>query len=190
MSRRKITKGTYQKYCLIIDEWFINKFNGAAAYRKYYPNVKKDATATVNFSRLQALPEIKSYITTKYEEAARIIDITKEGILVELKNWIEADITETISLTSEQIKKLPIQLRRLINKYKQSKKSFYDKDGKLLSIEENIELSFVSKERALEMINKHIGFYEADNRQKAPQINYSALPDNVLNMIWNARTRD
>ena len=153
MNKRKLTKTSKAKYERIIDEWFVNGFNGAAAYRKFYPNVKKDATATVNFSRLQSLPEMEAYIHVKHEEASRIVEMTKEGILQELKNWIEADITETISLSPDEIK-------------------------------------FVSKERAIDKSNKKIGYYEADNRQKAPQINYDGLSESTLLEIWNARRAD
>ena len=180
---RKINKNTKLKYERVIDEWFVNGFNGSAAYKKIYPNIKKDTTAKSNFNRIQAIPEMAAYIHLKHNEASRIIEITKEGILIELKNWIESDITETIGLTSEQIKDLPIELKRLINKYKYSKKSFYDKEGNLLSIEENILLSFVSKERAIEMINKHIGFYEADNRQKEVRFDLSGFTYEQLKEI-------
>ena len=190
MNKRKLTKNTYQKYCLIVDEWFVNGFNGAAAYRKYYPNVKKDSTATTNFSRLQNLPEMKAYIHTKHEEASRKIEMTKEGILQELKNWVEADITETISLSPDEIKKLPVEIRRLITKYIVRESEQYNKEGVMIGKTRTIELQFVSKERAIEMINKHIGFYEADNRQKAPQINYEGLDEETLLKLWNARTVD
>lgn len=167
-----MSEKTLVKYKLIIDEWFINGFKGSDSYLKFFPNAKRKS-ANVNFSKIKDSPEMQAYIREKHEEAARIVNITKEGILNELKAWLECDITETINLSSEEIKLLPVQIRRLINKYKQSKKSFYDKDGNLLSIEENIELSFVSKERAIEMINKHIGFYEVDNKQKAINVDLS-----------------
>jgi phage terminase small subunit len=69
-----------------------------------------------------------------------------------------------------ELKSLPVQFRRLITKYKTRLKHFYDKDGNLLNTEETIELHFVSKERAMDMINKHIGFYEKDNSQKTNEI--------------------
>ena len=112
-----------------------------------------------------------------------------KGILRELTNWIEADITETITLSADQLKELPIKIRRLITKYKKRLKHFYDKDGNLLNTEETIELHFVSKERAAEMINKHIGFYEADNKQKVSQIDYEGLSKETLLELWNARKR-
>ena len=144
-----ITPNTLAKYKKVVDEWFINKFNGAAAYRSFYPTIKNEQTATVNFSKIQSLPEIKAYINKKHKEASRIVQATHEGILNELKNWIQSDITETISLSPEEIKALPIEVRRLITKYKTRLKHFYDKDGNLLNTEETIELHFVSKEKAL-----------------------------------------
>lgn len=170
MEKRNLSKNSIEKYKRIVDEWFINKFNGAAAYRKFYTNIRKDTTATVNFSRLQALPEMKEYIHEKHEAAAKVIDATHEGILKELKNWVESDITETMNLSAEQIKLLPVEVRRLITKYKNYSRNFYDKEGNLTGTEETTELHFVSKERAIDMINKHLGFYEADNKQKANEI--------------------
>ncbi len=167
---RTLAKNTVRKYNRIIDEWFINGFNGAQAYKKFNPKVKKDDTASVNFNKLQHLPEVKKYILAKHEEAAAIVETTHAGILQELARWVQADITETISLSDQQIKELPIELRRLITRYKKRLKHFYDKDGKLLNTEETIELHFVSKERAIDMINRHVGFYEKDNSQKASEI--------------------
>lgn len=188
MSKKKLTEKMLQKYKLIIDKWFTVKFNGAEAYRAFYPNVKKDSTAVVNFSRIKDYQEIKDYIKFKHEEASKVIEVTHEGILQELKNWIESDITETIGLSSEEIKDLPVELRRLIKDYKHNIYKKFDKEGDLISETEVVELSFVSKERALEMINKHIGFYEADNKQKASVVNYEGLSKETLLELWNART--
>ena len=181
---RNLTAATVKKYKHIVDEWFINKFNGAAAYKKFYKHISNE-TATVNFSKLKDFTEIKAYIESKHKEAAKVVSMTHDGVLKELQNWVESDITQTISLTEEQIKELPIEVRRLITKYKKRIKHFYDKDGALLNKEETIELHFVSKERALDMINKHIGFYEADNKQKASEINVYASNEKHATLIQN-----
>ena len=167
---RQLGKNTIKKYQRIVDEWFINGFNGAQAYKKYNKTVKKDDTASVNFNKIKLLPEVNNYIIEKHEQAAKIVETTHEGILQELKNWIQLDITETICLSAEEIKLLPIEIRRLITRFKRSIRSHYDKEGNLLETVENIELHFVSKERAIEMINKHVGFYEKDNEQKSNDI--------------------
>jgi len=189
MSKRNITKKTLDKYKKVVDEWFNNDFNGKQAYLKFYPNVKPD-TATTNFSKISVIPEVEEYINFKNEEAAKIVEMTHEGILRELKSWVESDITQVIGLSPEQVKQLPVSLRRLVNKFKHTKNKNYSQKGELLFEQDTIELSFVSKERALEMINKHLGFYEADNKQKAPQINYNDLSPKVLLEIWNARKQD
>lgn len=184
-NERKLTTRTLNKYKRIIDKWFVIDFNGAAAYRAFFPNVKKTETATVNFSKIQRIPEVKAYILEKHQEAAKLVQMTHEGILNELKNWIQADITETISLSADEIKTLPVEVRRLITKYKKRLKHFYDKDGNLLNTEETIELHFVSKERALDMVNKHLGFYEADNKQKSNDINIFASNEKHMTIVSN-----
>lgn len=171
MKKRNLTQTTINKYKLVIDEYFVNGFNGSKAYMKFYPNVKRRQTAAVNWKQIEGFPEMKAYMKQKHKEAASKINTSHEGILKELKAWVEADITETINLSSEQIKQLPVEIRRLITKYKQTNKDFYNSEGKVVASVETIELHFVSKEKAIEMINKHVGFYEKDNEQKVSPIN-------------------
>lgn len=179
----KLAKNTKKKYLLVVDEWFNNGFSQCEAYKKYFPNVVKNATASANFARIQNHPEIKPYILEKYEKARRIVDATHEGILNEIKNWIESDITETICLTPSEIKKLPIEIRRLITQFKHTTRNHYNNKGDLVETVETIQLKFVSKERALDMLNKHLGFYEADNIQKAPEINIFAKSEKHTTII-------
>lgn len=187
MKEKKLTKNALKKYRLIIDEWFNNDFNGKQAYLKFYKNVKDD-TASTNFSKIQQYPEVKEYIKQKYDEAAKVVKTTHEGILQELVNWVSADITETLELTPKEVKELPIQLRRLITKYKTTSRNVYNSKGDIIETIDTVELHFVSKERAIEMINKHVGFYEVDNQQKAAVINittsndkHKALVEGIMN---------
>lgn len=180
---KKLTKNALAKYKKIIDEWFNNDFNGKKAYLKYYKNVKAE-TASTNFSKLQQYPEIKEYIQEKHEEASKVVKTTHEGILQELVNWVSSDITETIGLTPEEIKQLPVSLRRLITEYKHEQFHTRDKKtGAITNTLEVIKLKFVSKERALEMINKHLGFYEVDNKQKAAVINITTSNDKHKELV-------
>lgn len=173
---KKLTPNALKKYKKIINEWFNNDFNGKQAYLKFYKNVK-DATASTNFSKLSNFPEIKEYIQEKHEEAAKFVKMTHEGILQELKNYIESDITQTIALEPEEVKELPIEVRRLITKYKTTSRNIYNSKGDVIEKVNTVELHFISKERALEMVNKHIGFYEVDNKQKASVVNISVAND-------------
>lgn len=184
MKTKKLTPNALKKYKKIIDEWFNNNFNGKQAYLKFYKNVKDD-TASTNFSKISVMSEVKAYINIKHEEAAKIVNTTHAGILKELTNWVSCDITETMELTPEEVKKLPIQLKRLITKYKSTSRNIYNSKGEVIEEVKTVELHFVSKERAIEMINKHVGFYEVDNNQKATIINITASNDKHKNIIDN-----
>lgn len=177
--KKGLTKLTVTKYKKVIDQWFINGFNGKDAYLKIYPKVTAK-TAMQNFHKIQNHPEMQGHINSKHQEAKKYVTMTHEGILQELQNWVESDITETIGLTGEQLKELPPQIRRLINKYKRTLHKAYSKEGELLGETEFIELSFVSKEMAIREINKHIGFYVGDNKQKEININLGTLTTEEL----------
>jgi phage terminase small subunit len=157
-------ESTFLKYKLVIDEWFVNQFNGTKAYQSVYTD-SSDETAANRFSDLVRIGEIEQYIKTKYESSQIALRTSHEAILNELYNWAYSDITETIMLAPEEVKSLPIEIRRLITKFKTTSKSYMVDDETFT--ETVVELWFVSKEKAMEMIQKHTGFYEKDNSQKS-----------------------
>ena len=159
-----ITDKALDRYKLIIDEWFVNGFNGTKAYEKYYPDVKRSGDA---FFKLQRFPDIQNYIKQKKDKAQRVLKTKHDAILDELVRWAYSDITETILLTPKQVKKLPIEVRRLITKFKTTTKTFMVRDTPTKEVV--IELHFVSKEKAMEMIQKHTGFYGKHNAQKTQE---------------------
>lgn len=165
MSNRKISQKTLDKYKLIIDEWFINGFNGLKAYQKFYPNAS-DKTSEQRFSKLSRIVKVKEYSDQKRSIAEKALRTDHEGLIIELENWAYSDITETMSLSPEQIKQLPPKVRRLITKFKSSKRNIVNSQGQIIEVIETVEISFINKEKAMEMILKHVGFYEKDNHQK------------------------
>lgn len=159
-----MTEKTLNKYKLVIDEWFVNGFNGAKAWRKHYPKTKR---ADDSFFKIQRITEVQEYIKIKQDSSQKVLKTSHEALLDELVRWAYSDITETLLLTPEQVKELPIEIRRLITKFKTTTKTYTI--GESVHTEVAIELHFVSKERAMEMIHKHTGFYEKDNKQKSKE---------------------
>lgn len=157
---------TFEKYKLVVDEWFVNGFNGTKAYQKYYPKSNEDVSA-VEFNRILSIPKISDYQKQKQDKAQLALQTSHDVLLSELRNWAYSDITETLLLSPEQIKELPIEIRRLITKFKSTTRTYGDDP----TTETIVELWFVSKEKAMEMIHKHTGFYEKDNEQKSIPIN-------------------
>lgn len=180
-----LTAKTLDKYKRVIDEWFICEFNTIKAYKKIYPNVKKEETARVNFSKIKKIEEIQKYIEEKREESAKYLKTTHKGILGELKRWLEADLTEFIGLSKEEVKALPLSVRRLVIEHRITYKKNFFKSGEVKSEYQVIQFKFASKEKAIEMINKHIGFYEKDNEQKATDINISVKGSKSKEIVKN-----
>ena len=114
---------------------------------------------------------------------AKVVELDHEGILQELKNWLELDITETFGMTKEELKLLPSAVRRLITGCKETTKRKFDKEGNVAFEVVTYEPKFVSKEKAIEMIAKHIGFFAVDNSQKAGDINIYSSNDKHLSII-------
>jgi hypothetical protein len=86
-------------------------------------------------------------------------------VLSELKNWLYADIRQTIGLTVDEIKALPDEVGRLITEFEYTNTEYMGKTT------EKIKLKFVSKEKAIEIITKHIDFFNGHNKSKAAIIN-------------------
>ncbi len=166
------------KFC---EEYIVDLNAKQAAIRADY----SPKTAEQQASRLLSNVKIQNYIKQLKRQRANELKITQLDVLKELYNWAFSDITKTIGLSSDEIKSLPDDVKRLITKYKKTSRIMGD-----AMIEEVVELQFVSKEKAMEMIARHIGFYEKDNEQKQSQINLNQLDEKTLMQLWNARAEN
>lgn len=142
---------------------------------------QKAGIAANSASRLLKDPRIQSEIMKILDSNQLKINVKHNDLLRHLKMWYESDITETIGLSPDEIKKLDPNIRKLITKYKHKKTK--GKDGELI---ETIELEFVSKEKAMEMVARHIGFFREDNIQNQTNIQINNLSDSALNELLSA----
>ncbi|WP_286761031.1 terminase small subunit [Salegentibacter sp. UBA1130] len=125
-----MTDKTFQKYKLVIDEWFTNGFNGAKAYQRIYPR-SSDETAKVEFSRILTIPNVENYKKEKQENAQEALRTSHEVLLKELENWAYSDITQTLLLSPEDLKKLTPEVRRLIARFETNTRSYTIRTGSL-----------------------------------------------------------
>tara|TARA_R110001599_G_scaffold73906_1_gene204207 strand:- start:4671 stop:5219 length:549 start_codon:yes stop_codon:yes gene_type:complete len=149
-------------------------------------------TAEAQSSRLLTNVNIQERITELKESRSNRIEMSSDGVLKELKNWVEGDYTDLMMLTAKQIKELAPEIRRLITGFKRTTRRIPGTDEE----EIQIEVKFIDKQKAMEMIAKHIGFYEKDNEQgKADiviknEVDYSKLSIETLRDIKNNRKDD
>jgi|TARA_B100000497_G_scaffold29683_1_gene34696 phage terminase small subunit len=122
-------------------------------------------TANEQAGRLLVNVSVQSKIYELKESRSNRIEMTSDGVLKELKNWVEGDYTDLMMLTAKQIKELAPEIRRLITGFKRTTRRIPGTDEE----EIQIEIKFIDKIKAMEMISKHIGFYEKDNSQSNKQ---------------------
>ena len=187
---RELGIDTLEKYKKVIDEWFINGFNGAKAYREIYPKTSQTASA-VSFNKIKELKEVIEYVDFKHEEARKAAQTSHEGMLERLRDIICLDGTCTLGLTVKEIKELPLEIRQNIKKVRHSKTNKKVARTKTVTlVHETIEVEFVSKERAIDAINRHIGFYEKDNKQRIATIDSDKLSTDTLKELLDAEIRE
>ena len=80
---------------------------------------------------------------------------------------------------------LPVDLRRCVASFERKKTSYLPRGAKKGEevTEEIIKIKLIDKIKALEMVNKHIGFYEEDNRQKGMKIDLTKATNFQLNVL-------
>jgi len=145
-------------------EYYAKTLNGTeSALKAGYSKKSAYAQSSQHLKKLK----IQQYIKHLRKKVSQEIKVDHVYILNKLKNWLETDVTETINVASEDIKKLPKELRLAISSYKINTRTLNDGTK-----ETTIDLRFTSKEKAIELLGKHIGFFEKDNKQKdnAPKV--------------------
>lgn len=162
--------GVNEAHRAILDEYYINGFNGRQAVLSVNPELSNNS-ASVTFNYIHSHQDNKAYIQDKRRQLKELTKIDNEHILRELIQWAYSDATVFIGLSKDEIKQLPNDVKRCIQSIKVKTRSYYDKQIKEQVEEESVEIRVIDKTKAVEMINKHIGFYSEDNRQKGSNVN-------------------
>lgn len=147
------------------EEYIIDLNGSQAAKRSGYSEKSVGSLATT----LLQNTKVQNYISHLQKKRNEIVQIDQRSVLLMLKEYVLQDLTRFIGLTADEIKSLPPDVKRMITGFKVSRKVM-NKRGDISLVSESIELKFVDKGSVIEMINRHIGFYEKDNTQKDTQI--------------------
>ena len=143
-----------EKQKVFCDEW-LKDMNGPRAYRAAYKGVKNDETARVNASRLLTNANVQKYIQEKQKKREERTEITQDMVLKELAKLAFIDRTDVVSLGKtdhggikvviQSTDDLTPEQRAIISGIKETKNG--------------IEVTFYSKEKALEMLGRHLGMF-------------------------------
>lgn len=134
---------------IFVDEYLID-LNATRAYKTAYPNIKNDNTAAVNGSKILRNTKVKEEIEKRMKEREKRTEITQDKVIKELANLAFTDRTDIVTITSgraiiQDFDDLTPEQRACIAGVKETKFG--------------IEVSFYGKEKALEMLGRHLGMF-------------------------------
>lgn len=165
----------------VIDEYFLNGHNQTQAVLKLKPELSYSGARSVG-SRIMANPENQQYIKEKQLILRQEANIDTLEILSELKSFAFADVTQYLGLSEAEVKQLPHEERRKIKKVTTVKKTFVDKKGgQMTEIKTVYEIH--DKIKAFDMLAKHVGLYEEDNKQRNKTIDLTNATSEQLNAV-------
>jgi phage terminase small subunit len=141
-----------EKQIRFCQEYIIDLNASAAAIRSGY---SEKTAGIIGFENLRK-PKIAEKIAELIKNRSMEVKIEAEDVLKRLKTVLEADVIDICTMNKDQLKDLPPEVRQMVVGYKETP----TEHGSI------VELKFFDKHKALEMINRHIGFYETDNKQK------------------------
>lgn len=161
-----------QAFCI---EYVVD-FNGqAAAERAGYSKRRARITA----SELLCNPEVSISIRSLIEERKSKADISAEKILQELQAVAFAKTTDFVKIKDVTVRegrktrKIRVVYAELTSDLDEEKQRAI---SEIKQTKDGIGLKSHDKVKALELLGRHVGLFEKDNKQKAPLLNLSQLP--------------
>lgn len=165
----------------IVEAYLRNGQNGTAAVQEIKPELTYNS-ASVTWSTLAARKDVKQYLKEKKARLRAEAEVNESQVVRELLSIAYNDPTQYMELSPTELKQLPPEAKRAIQSY--SIKESTDKHGNVTGTTVTVKLQ--DKLKALEMLAKYIGLFEADNKQKAAPINIEYLDARTLNILEQA----
>jgi phage terminase small subunit len=153
-------------------EYVIDLNATQAAIRAGY----SENTARSIANQLLTKLNIQNYISELKDKIGNKLEVTAEMIADEFRKIAFSSIAHMHNswLDRKEFDELTDDQKACIESIKTRTRKFFDKDqGQMVEVEE-IQIKLYSKISALENLGKHLGFYEQDNKQKSPVLNFGS----------------
>lgn len=155
------------KQKIFADEYLID-LNATRAYRVAYPNVKKDETAAAAAARMLRNVKVASYIQDRMEERQKRTEVTQDRVVVELAAIAFSKATDYVEIRSNGVAGMVI--------IKPTSELSDTQVRAIAGIKEGangIEIKLNDKEKALELLGRHLGMWNDKLDIKTPAIDDS-----------------
>lgn len=155
------------KQRIFADEYLID-LNATRAYRAAYPSVKKEETARVNGSRLLTNANVAAYIAERMEERQKRTEVTQDRVVEELAAIAFAKATDYVTVQANG----PAAMVMI----KPTDELSDEQVRAIAGIKEGangVEIKLNDKEKALELLGRHLGMWNDKLDIKTPAIDDS-----------------
>ena len=133
-----------EKQKIFADEYLID-LNATRAYKVAYPRVKNDETAAAAAARLLRNVKVAAYVEKRMQDRQKRTEITQDMVLQELAAIAFANATDFAQILTNTADLSEGQMKAIAG----------IKKGK-----NGIELKLNDKEKALELLGRHLGMFK------------------------------
>lgn len=151
------------KQKIFADEYLID-LNATRAYRVAYPNVKKDETAAAAAARMLRNVKVASYIQDRMEERQERTEVTQDRVVQELAASAFAKATDYVEIRGGRV---------VIKDTSQLEDNQIRAIAGIKEGANGIEIKLNDKEKALELLGRHLGMWNDKLDIKTPAIDDS-----------------
>jgi len=152
-----------EKQKIFADEYLID-LNATRAYKVAYPKVKKDETAAAAGARMLRNVNVAKYIQKRMEERRERTEVTQDRVIQELAAIAFARATDYASVCDGSVT------------IKNTDRLSDDQIRAIAGIKEGtngIEIKLNDKEKALELLGRHLGMWNDKLNLNVPAIDDS-----------------
>ena len=156
-----------EKQKIFANEYLID-LNATRAYRAAYPSVKKDETAAAAATRLLKNVNVQKYIQERMHERQQRTEVTQDMVVNELAAIAFARATDYIEIHSNGVCSTVVIKPTTDLSDQQIRAIAGIKEGA-----NGIEIKLNDKEKALELLGRHLGMWNDKLDIKAPAVDDS-----------------
>lgn len=142
-----------EKQRLFADEYLID-LNATRAYRAAYPSVKKDETAAAAAARMLRNVKVQEYISERMQERQQRTEVTQDMVVKELAAIAFARATDYVEIRSDGVCGTVVIKPTTDLSDQQISAIAGIKEGA-----NGIEIKLNDKEKALELLGRHLGMW-------------------------------
>ena len=151
------------KQKIFADEYLID-LNATRAYRVAYPSVKKDETAAQAGSRMLRNVKVAKYISDRMKERQERTEVTQDRVVQEIAASAFAKATDYVEIRGGRV---------VIKDTSQLEDNQIRAIAGIKEGANGIEIKLNDKEKALELLGRHLGMWNDKLDIKTPAIDDS-----------------